>query len=128
MVYLGLIKLFIEAWCRNFQTWPCPLRIDGEQIFVKRGTDWVRKDAGLPPSLETWLLIETEVFEDLPHAREQNKRRNKPRVRAVIFAGIKGDKPQWNPVSGLDAERGSPEPTAGILGVLARVVKRIGLE
>jgi len=127
-VYLGLIEQFIEAWERHFQTSPCPLRIEGENVLARRGTVWVTKDRGLTPPLETWLRVETEVYEDLPQAEEKHRRLKKTRTRAVVFAGIKNGKPKWNPAWGPDAERGIPEPQAGILGVLGRVVKRIGLE
>ena len=97
------LEKFIGAWERQIPEMPCPLRMDGEQVFrhasKTHNDDWRRpandgvewEEATEFSAEEGWRIVEREAFNGWAKDRKINDLRPSAHCSAVVFLGL-GDR------------------------------------
>jgi hypothetical protein len=117
---------FIEAWRRRIPELPCPLKFEDGKVFERReprfnnGQEWEEATDYLPEWNWRWVEAEAKGMKgELPEPR------NMPTIAGVVFLGLVDGKHQCRPATEDEIRQARPEPSGGILGLLAKAAARI---
>jgi hypothetical protein len=117
---------FIEAWRRCIPELPCPLKFEDGRLFLglnpkyNDGVEWEESIEERPEW--NWRGVEAEakgMKGELPELDSI------PTIAGVVFLGPIDGKHQCRPATEEELRQERPEPSGGILGLLAKAAVRM---
>ncbi|MBZ5723253.1 MAG: hypothetical protein LAO03_23190 [Acidobacteriia bacterium] len=116
---------FIEAWQRRVPELPCPLKFEDGRVFERReprfnnGQEWEEVLDYRPEWNWRWVEEEAKGMKG-----ELSELDSIPTIAGVVFLGLIDGKHKCRPATEDELRQARPEPSGGILGLLAKAARR----